>query len=224
MSLTDVIKKLLKRGKPAEPVPQREQFLAIVVPKKMLSDGSYRPFGIVNDDFGAYFDSCALDLARNFLQVYGPEFHFSREVKPGTAEYRICNGGTKLVYQLAGADRWFSPQNGESFSNDVRGLLLIEQETIDLQSAAKLLTAGLEHHLLHYQERHPHRFGVMYQDRTGAVTLEGVPLLKTLGIKPTEAAEFVSVMMYGRYVRREVQWKDDASPAIAKEPRAIGLN
>lgn len=193
MELVARVQKLL-RGK------QPDTLMAVIIPKKILTDKSYkRPNTTVDDNHKNYFDSCALDLGRAIVDVYGASFNAKTIQKEGATDYVFTRGKTSITYSLRGADRWKS-SGGDKWSNDVTGILAIQEPHLDLQRAGALLRASLDTYLLDY--RHG-TFGVVYHKSDFDESLKGIPLLKEIGVKPTEAAEFVSVMMYGGYVHKE---------------------
>lgn len=206
MGLRNYAKKLLGKEDVKPPEPKYDTVLAVVFPKKCLTDKSYKKGSTVgiNDNFGIYFDSCALDLNRSALEVYGVLFDLERKEKMPDGKdrdtgvtYKLRRTGTEITYSLQGADRF---EDGTiSWSNDVRGFLQIRDSSLDLSQAGRFINAALSHQLLDHNPEAPGKFGIFYTSADESVGIEGIELLKKLGVRPKEAARFFSVMMFGGY-------------------------
>ncbi len=179
--------------------PSLETLTAFVVPKKIFQDDTYKDEqGIVKDSYGTYFDSCAADLCRIFMNTYSPTFEFEKSAGEGQVRYQIKSPETLVLYTLRGIDRFSG--STESWSNDVSGIVSVQQPKIDLQRAATFIQTALQYNMLDYRNQ---TFGI-FLDAAGEKTIsEGIPLLQTLGIRPAEAAEYISIMMYGRYTHKQ---------------------
>ncbi len=190
---------------------QLEMLTAIVVPKKILMDDSCRDNQrVVNYDYGAYFDSCALNLCPVFMNVYAPQFEFTRTIEKGQVQYAITHDSVAVRYILRGADRFWSPEQPEGGSNDISGILTVQQPTLNLEQASTFVQAALKYNLLDYQEWKKEKFGVVHHGMNGKVKMEGITLLQYLGIKPEAAAEFWQVMSSGRYQYKEFTPEEQA--------------
>ncbi len=200
------VRNLFRRRNGAQEAVKTEEtkpdtLAAVIVPKKILTDDSYRkPNRVVDDNHGNYFDSCAAELGMAIVAAYGDFFDTKKVQNEGATDYVFTRGKTTITYLIRGADRWQS-SSGDNWSNDVTGMLTVQEPDLDLQKAGTLLRASLDINLLDYRRG---TFGVFYHKGGSEETKKGgISLLKEMGVKPTEAAEFVSVMMYGCYTHKQ---------------------
>ncbi|HLD33087.1 MAG TPA: hypothetical protein VJB66_00025 [Candidatus Nanoarchaeia archaeon] len=222
MSLVTYIKRLLcgspvKEAAQTPPqttsgmsTPVLDTLLAVIVPRTVLTEPSYKTGGIVPvGDISKYFDGCASDVAQAIYRVYGT-YDSTKTNRDRTVVHAFTRADDNITYAIQGINDCEAATYRKGFSTDVTGALILQQPQIDLQKAGSLLRAVLESHLLDYRETAP-LFGVFYT-RSGekSPTLEGIPLLKEMDVKPTEAAEFFSIMFYGGY--RHKQFKEGELP------------
>ena len=192
-------KNVLEQTPPQEKT--HDTLVAALLPKKIFTDNSYKDMrGIVKEPVGTYFDSCALDIGKHLVDAYGVFFDVSKQKQKGLCEYRFKHEDKNVSYTVQGVDRFESKQ--EVWSNDITALLTLEATpTITYASAGKLFNNLLQTHLLDYRQHTQDKFGIFLHKDKQPISA-GTQLLKELKIKPTEAAEYIQVMMYGGYKRK----------------------
>lgn len=188
-----------------QPVPQvlpspSETILAIVVPRSTLAAKDHKEVYAVREPYGSFFDTCALEIGEAIQAAYGEFFDFRRQEDNEGVSYIFQREGLIIKYRMTGADR-LSSTSGRSWSNDVLAQLSMQALAIDLPQAATFLQYALKTNLLDYREEKTTKFGIFYKDREGTMT-EGTTLLDRLGIRPTEAAEWRTVMYFAFYAHK----------------------
>ena len=208
MNLVERVKGFFRRGNGivAEPVEkaESESLVAVVVPRKVLTERDYKKRGIVDaGTIGKYFYDCASDVHHALIDVYG-DFDVTRTESDRRVEYTFRREDQTVTYTVMGVNG-FESDDGQRFSSDVVSLLTIQQPKLDIQKAGLFVNAIMGSHLLDYRDLTYARFGVFWDKGNGPENkkkLEGIPLLKQIGVKPTEAAEFFQVMNVGCYRHR----------------------
>ena len=186
-----------------QPEKKLESLLVMVVPKKIFANLDYKDSrGLVTSFNSSYFDSCALDLHHAILEGYGSLFDMSKKDLSGGVCYEFKKGDTEISYFLRAVGSFINLT--ERWSNDVEGTIFITQPAINLDRASTFLKTALEHNLLDYRSGMPARFGLCYKGTEGSTIMEGDQLLERLDVHPTEVAEYISVMYFGKYCRKSI--------------------
>lgn len=175
-----------------------ETIVAILVPKKVLTDSSFEERArILKPDFGDYFESSAFAVARAGMREYGSPLTIDHTTGKSTETYVFTLPGGSMVYHVQGILGVES--SGRSFQSGVTATFQLQQPTLDLAKAGRVLSVALETHYLNYRSDNRLGFGVFLQRKSEAVQ-EGVPLLREMGIVPQEVARLQTVMYFAFHV------------------------
>ncbi len=222
MNLVERLTSVLRKSKkiPTQPVEETkpESLVAIVVPRKVLTEHDYKKRGIVDaGEIGKYFHGCALDIHRDLNNVYGDFLEVSKKDSDRNVEYVFRKRNQAVTYSIIGING-FESSDGQRFSTEVTGLIMIQQPVLDFQKAGSFIKAIMGSHLLDYRKETDTKFGIFYYHHNGKMNeseseqrVQGIPILKQMGVKPTEAAEYFQVMYFGGYRHKvfqqgELEW------------------
>ncbi len=188
--------------KPAEEPKQeskKDHFLGAFFPRKSLNDGSYKDErGLVSEFNRNYFDACAGEVEKIIKEIYGIDRRFNTIHTLEGIDYYLSKNDISVKYTVKGTGRWESARDHYIWSNDIRTFLQIDDPSLTTEKLKKIISKMLEHHLMDYNKHSGQKFGVFYESADKKF-INGLALLKTLDIKPSEAMEYVSVMIYGSY-------------------------
>lgn len=204
MALESLVSAWKNRAKPVK--QSLETLAAIVVPKKIFSDKSYReqPWG-VKKEAGRYFDTCAMDIARAFFNVYGGSFQVDpHPLESRGVKYTIHNATATCIYSVQGAEGAHT-DTFRSWINDVMAIVQLQQPTFLPEQQKLFLEGVLKSHMLDYRRE---TFGVFYNGNNREVKREGLALLRELGVKPLEAAQYEGAMGFGQYKAKQFTPKE----------------